>query len=65
MKYIEHGYEELYDILHDPHEIDNLVKNPNYKNQLNEMRKKYSKLSKKYGASSEQNIKGINNSKEF
>jgi arylsulfatase A-like enzyme len=65
MKYIEHGYEELYDILHDPHEIDNLVNNPNYKNQLNEMRKKYSKLSKKFGASSEQYIKGINNSKEF
>ena len=54
MKYIEHGYEELYDILHDPHEIDNLVKNPNYKNQLNEMRKKYSIMSKKYGPSSAQ-----------
>jgi hypothetical protein len=54
MKDIEHGYEELYDILHDPHEIDNLVKNPNYKNQLNEMRKKYSIMSKKYGPSSAQ-----------
>jgi trehalose-6-phosphate synthase len=65
MKYIEHGYEELYDILHDPHEIENLVKNPNYQIQLKEMRKKYSRLSKKFGASSEQYIKGINNSKEF
>ena len=48
MKFIEHDYEELYDILHDPHEIDNLVNNPNYKNQLKEMRKKYLKLNKKY-----------------
>ena len=48
MKFIEHNYEELYDILHDPHEIDNLVNNPNYKNQLKEMRKKYLKLNKKY-----------------
>ena len=53
MKFIEHGYEELYDILHDPHEIENLVKDPKYKNQLNEMRKKYSRLSKKFGANIE------------
>ena len=53
MKFIEHNYEELYDILHDPHEIDNLVNNPNYKNQLKEMRKKYLKLNKKYAPPSQ------------
>ena len=53
MKFIEHNYEELYDILHDPHEIDNLVNNPNYKNQLKEMRKKYLKLNKKYAPTSQ------------
>lgn len=50
MKFIEHGYEELYDTPHNPHEIDNLVNNPTYKKQLKEIRKKYLQLNKKYGA---------------
>lgn len=46
MKYIEHGYEELFDIKHDPHEIDNLAGNPKYKNTLEQLRKKYVRMRK-------------------
>lgn len=48
MNYIEHNYEELYDIKHDPHETSNLVNNPEYKEQLTLLRKRYKKLQKVY-----------------
>lgn len=44
MKYIEHGYEELFDTKYDPHEIDNLAGNPKYKKILDEMRRRYEVL---------------------
>jgi arylsulfatase A-like enzyme len=44
MKYIEHGYEELYNTLKDPHETVNLAKNSAYAGKLAEMRKRYEEL---------------------
>jgi len=46
MKYIEHGYEELFDITYDPHETDNLAKDPKYHSELLRMRKRYEVLKK-------------------
>jgi len=46
MKYIEHNYEELYDIIHDPHETTNLVNNTKYKNKLKELRRRCKELKK-------------------
>lgn len=46
MKYIEHNYEELFDIKHDPHETTNLVNNPIYKLKLEELRIRYKELKK-------------------
>jgi arylsulfatase A-like enzyme len=46
MKYIEHNYEELYDINHDPHETTNLANNTNYKNRLEELRRRCRELKK-------------------
>lgn len=46
MKYIEHDFEELYDIRHDPHETINLVSNPRYKMKLKELQDKYEELKK-------------------
>lgn len=49
MNYIEHDYEELFDIRHDPHETDNLAKDPAYKKKLDEMRARYKALQAVYG----------------
>ncbi|HVT84251.1 MAG TPA: sulfatase [Chitinophagaceae bacterium] len=49
MNYIEHDYEELFDIIHDPHETDNLVSNPKFKAKLAELRYRYKQLKKIYG----------------
>ncbi|MDP4130909.1 MAG: sulfatase [Bacteroidota bacterium] len=46
MKYIEHNYEELFDIKHDPHETINLANNPKYALKLEELRDRYKKLKK-------------------
>jgi len=49
MKYIEHNYEELFNIKTDPHEIDNLSQNSSYGKKLMEMRKLFNSMRKKYG----------------
>ncbi|QHT67638.1 sulfatase [Rhodocytophaga rosea] len=41
MKFIEHNYEELYDLKKDPQEKQNLATNPAYTNQLQKMRNRY------------------------
>jgi hypothetical protein len=46
MKYLEYGYEQLFDISHDPFEINNLVNNPVYKKELNQLRQRYDVLKK-------------------
>ncbi|MEO5995791.1 MAG: sulfatase [Chitinophagaceae bacterium] len=48
MNYFEDNFEELFDIKHDPHEIDNLVNNPKYTHKLHELRLRYKKLKKEY-----------------
>ncbi|MCP4166818.1 MAG: hypothetical protein GY759_13125 [Chloroflexi bacterium] len=40
MKYNKGG-EELYDMINDPHQFTNLVKDPKYADVLNEAREKY------------------------
>ncbi len=52
MNYIEHNYEELYDVKHDPHETTNLVNDPGYKRKLTTLRKRYKKLQKVYSVPS-------------
>lgn len=49
MNYIEHNFEELYDIRYDPHETTNLAQNPVYKPELNRLRKRFGVLQKKFG----------------
>lgn len=49
MQFIEHGYEELYDIKLDPHETENLIANGKYKMILAELRSQYKKLKSLYG----------------
>jgi arylsulfatase A-like enzyme len=49
MNYIEHNYEELFDIKYDPHETTNLVNDPKYKNELIKLRNRYHTLKQKYG----------------
>ena len=46
IKYIEHDYEELYDLSSDPHETNNLINNTNYSNTLQQQRKLYNQLKK-------------------
>lgn len=46
MNYIEHGYEELYDLVKDPHETNNLAGNKSYQKQLQQLRKRYQVLKK-------------------
>jgi arylsulfatase A-like enzyme len=53
MNYIEHHYEELYDVVHDPHETKNLATNPLYKNKLTELRKRYKELQNTLGVPKE------------
>lgn len=49
MNYVEHHYEELFDVKHDPHETMNLVNDPKYKIKLKELRKRYKELRKLHG----------------
>jgi len=49
MKYIEHNYEELFDIKHDPHETTNLVNDINHSSKLKALRKRYKKLNQELG----------------
>jgi arylsulfatase A-like enzyme len=49
MKFIEHDYEELFDINYDPHEINNLVQNPSYGKKLKMIRKVFNSMQKQYG----------------
>ncbi|WAC15137.1 sulfatase family protein [Dyadobacter pollutisoli] len=46
MKYIEHGYEELYDTKNDPHETVNLAGNDVYSKKMAELRRRYEELRK-------------------
>jgi arylsulfatase A-like enzyme len=46
MKYIEHGYEELYDTKNDPHETVNLAGNDVYSKKMAELRSRYEELRK-------------------
>ncbi|RAJ93195.1 uncharacterized protein DUF4976 [Larkinella arboricola] len=46
MQYIEHGYEELYDLKADPHEKQNLASSAAYQAKLEAMRKRYAVLKK-------------------
>lgn len=46
MFYTEHGYEELYDTVKDPHETVNLAKRPSEKPTLEKLRKRYEVLKK-------------------
>lgn len=49
MKYVEHDYEELFDIKHDPHETTNLANDPKYHTKLDELRKRYEELRELHG----------------
>jgi len=51
INWIENNVEEFFDIRHDPHETENLVKDQAYKGKLNEFRKRYHQLKKKNGVS--------------
>ncbi|MBD0726524.1 hypothetical protein B6A10_15220 [Flavobacterium sp. L1I52] len=53
MNYLESGTEQLFDIKHDPHETDDLIKNSKYKSKLEQLRLRYNDLRKKHGVSSE------------
>jgi arylsulfatase A-like enzyme len=43
-RYIDFGYEELYDLESDPHETQNLAEAPNYRQNLKSLRKRCDKL---------------------
>ncbi|WP_299665960.1 sulfatase [uncultured Polaribacter sp.] len=47
MKFIESGYEELYDLTNDPNETKNLAKDATYKNLLEKQRNRYNVLKHK------------------
>ena len=47
MKFIEHGYEEIYDLKTDPLEKKNLADDPAYQDQIRELRDRYHALKKK------------------
>jgi hypothetical protein len=49
MNYIEHNYEELFDIKHDPHETINLMNDPKYFTKLQALRKRYKELNHELG----------------
>lgn len=49
MNYVEHHYEELFDVKHDPHETVNLADDPKYSMKLKELRKRYKELRKVHG----------------
>lgn len=44
IKFIEHGYEELYDLRSDPFEKNNLAGDPEYADSINDLRKRYQEL---------------------
>lgn len=44
MLFIEHNYEELYNVKTDPYETQNLASDPAYKTKLAEMRKRYKEM---------------------
>ncbi len=44
MNFIEHNYEELYDIKKDPHETNNLAKDSRYRKILSALKTRYSEL---------------------
>ncbi|MGC4015309.1 MAG: sulfatase [Luteolibacter sp.] len=44
MKFIEHGYEQLHDLRHDPHETVNLATDPAHADELRAMRERYEVL---------------------
>ncbi len=44
MRYIEHNYEELFDLIHDPHETENLANDASHRKKRNELRRRYKKL---------------------
>jgi arylsulfatase A-like enzyme len=46
LKFIEHNYEELYDIKTDPHETTNLTGDPHYADTLMALRKRYEEKKK-------------------
>lgn len=46
MNYIEHDYEELFDITHDPHETTNLAGDAKYRKELQHLRKRCAYLKK-------------------
>jgi arylsulfatase A-like enzyme len=46
MLYIEHGYEELFDIANDPHETTNLARVTKYAAELKALRERYNELKK-------------------
>ncbi len=46
MNFIEHHYEELFDVKHDPHETTNLINDPAYKLKLQALRSRYRVLRK-------------------
>lgn len=56
MKYIEHGYEELYDIKFDPHETTNLVQDPDYRLQFLKLQRRYQELRKIYSVPFHQSV---------
>ena len=49
MNWIEHNYEEVFDVKHDPHETYNLAGDSKYKTKLAELRKRYQVLKKTHG----------------
>lgn len=65
MKFLEHNFEELYDIEHDPHELENLINKVNYQKKAVEMRKLFNQLSNKYGAKDMQSNKVDQNKARF
>lgn len=44
MRYTEHGYEELFDLEQDPHELRNLAQDDAYASQLKRLRERYAAL---------------------
>lgn len=49
MNYFEDDYEELFDIRYDPHETKNLAKEPQYRDELELLRRRYTELKKLHG----------------